>query len=129
MSEVMTATLLESSTTYHLDSSANQYTPLEAVKTKSPRSIPVIRVRESATGGSEFIDDEIPLDVFHALGDLSSKIDVAALQFRFVSSPSMRLDVGVLKRALPRQNSCLTYFSSKLISPLLPHPSSPSSCS
>lgn len=82
----MTETLQELSIAYHLDSSTGQESSSSMVGTQNARMIPIIRVRESATGGSEFVDDKIPLDVFHALGDLSSKISVDTLQFRYSSS-------------------------------------------
>jgi len=86
----MTETLQKSSINYHLSASIHEGSSVDFVNDNSARTIPVIRVRESATGGSEFVDDSIPLDVLHALGELSNKISVNALQFRYVYHSSHR---------------------------------------
>lgn len=46
-------------------------------------TVPLIRLRESKTGGSEFVDEVISLDVYNKLGNLSEPFTEGPLQFRY----------------------------------------------
>lgn len=58
--------------------------------------VPLIRLRESATGGSEFVDEFMPLDVYNKLGNLSEPFTTGPLQFRVTGE-----DYGTGVNAVP----------------------------
>lgn len=112
MSQVITKTHQESSIHYHLSTSIDEGSSTDFVNANSARTIPVIRVRESATGGSQFVDDAISLDVLHALGELSHKISVDALQFRYLCHSSLRVNPPQSVVQLTRQRFTNTKYGS-----------------